>query len=240
MVHLLVGYDRYACITSRDTILPICEPKGRKKIKPGHFGNPASETLGYPPLAGHDPRHVRFTDTHLFRNRPGGNPRHFDQIAQIGGLDIGRFSHVTDYIPVCEVAQVPYSLTGMEWGRAVKHVTFGVWLRREIRRAGINQTELARRVGTSGGTVSMWAHDQRVPDPGSCDRIADALGVDLDLVLFYAGHRPLTTPPDPDDPKINVQGLVDRVNWKRARPGDYEVVTTVLRSIIKEQRGEYK
>lgn len=65
-----------------------------------------------------------------------------------------------------------------------------MWLRRQLQRREMRQADLARRVGTSPGTVSSWVNGQRVPDPASCDRIADALGVDVDEVLMLAGHRP--------------------------------------------------
>lgn len=79
---------------------------------------------------------------------------------------------------------------------AVKHNepmtddTFGDWLRVQMARRGFSQTELAERVGTTQSVVSRWVRNERVPDPSSCDRIADALGLDIDVVLAAAGHRP--------------------------------------------------
>lgn len=119
------------------------------------------------------------------------------------------------------------------------NASFPGWLRRQLDRREWTQADFARRLDLSPAVVSRWITGRRIPDPRYCDLIADALGVDLDLVLFHAGHRPLTDPPPPDDPRADLHGLVDRINWANA-PGGYEVVTTALRSIIKEQRGEYK
>lgn len=67
---------------------------------------------------------------------------------------------------------------------------FGEWLKQELARRGWSQTELARQVGTSTGTVSDWVRGVRTPTPESCDRIADVLVMDVDDVLTRAGHRP--------------------------------------------------
>ncbi len=70
-------------------------------------------------------------------------------------------------------------------------MTFGTWLKRQLmRQEGMNQSDLARKVGTSPGLVSDWLRDVRIPSPESCDKIADALGLDIDEVLVRAGHRP--------------------------------------------------
>ena len=116
---------------------------------------------------------------------------------------------------------------------------FGPWLRKRIVARRMNQSEFAEKVGTSTGTVSMWVTGKRIPDPSSCDRIADALGVDLDIVLFQAGHRPQTEPIDPDDPKNDIMGMVERIDWK-SDPGSVRLVSRVLRTIIEDQRGEIR
>lgn len=74
-------------------------------------------------------------------------------------------------------------------------VDFGRWLKQQLRSHGMKQADLARKMQTSTGSVSMWARGKRIPEPYSCDRIADALGMSNDAVLTAAGHRP----PDIDD-----------------------------------------
>jgi transcriptional regulator with XRE-family HTH domain len=67
---------------------------------------------------------------------------------------------------------------------------FGVWLERQLRSRELTQSEFARRTEVRQGMVSNWITGKRIPDPGSCDRIADALGLPIDEVLIQAGHRP--------------------------------------------------
>lgn len=69
--------------------------------------------------------------------------------------------------------------------------TFGDWLAYQLKRRDLSQTDFGTLVGSTQSAVSRWIRNERVPDPESCDRIADALGVDLDVVLLRAGHRPV-------------------------------------------------
>lgn len=109
--------------------------------------------------------------------------------------------------------------------------SFATWLRRQLARRDWTQADFARRLNVGTDLVSRWATGKRTPDPKSCDLIADALGVDLDIVLWQAGHRPQTQPIDPSDPRIDIHGLVDRVNWS---PGNVKLITRVLRTMIEE------
>ncbi len=76
---------------------------------------------------------------------------------------------------------------------------FGDWLRIEIRRREWNLSDFARRANVDSSMVSRWARNERLPSPESCDVIADVLGVDVDLVLSLAGHRPAEVGDDPPD-----------------------------------------
>jgi transcriptional regulator with XRE-family HTH domain len=107
---------------------------------------------------------------------------------------------------------------------------FGNWLRRKLKDQGMSQSDLARAMETSTGTVSMWVTGKRVPDPDSCDRIADVLLLDLDVVLFQAGHRPLTQHLSPDDPALEFHGLIDRIDWNL--PGTQKMARAVLRQLV--------
>lgn len=68
--------------------------------------------------------------------------------------------------------------------------SFGVWFEQQLKSREMNQSEFARKLGVKQGMVSNWIRGARIPDPGSCDRIADALGLSIDEVLIQAGHRP--------------------------------------------------
>ena len=82
----------------------------------------------------------------------------------------------------------------------------------------------------------MWVTGKRIPDPESCDRIADALNIDLDLVLWQAGHRPLVNPPDPGDPRLLVQGWVDRIDW--TKPGRVQLIERIMVGWIGDDQRE--
>lgn len=61
--------------------------------------------------------------------------------------------------------------------------TFGAWLESKLSAARLNQREFADRIGVSQSTVSRWLRNYRVPEPASCDAIADVLLVPLDKVI---------------------------------------------------------
>lgn len=66
---------------------------------------------------------------------------------------------------------------------------FGDWLKSVMERRGWANKDLAAAVNTDSGTVSRWRNNRRVPEPESCELIAEALGIDPDIVLVRAGHR---------------------------------------------------
>jgi transcriptional regulator with XRE-family HTH domain len=90
------------------------------------------------------------------------------------------------------------------------HERFPVWLRAELHRHGLNQTEFARAVGTSTSVVSRWVNAQAIPESESVDKIADVLNADLTTVMRLAGHLPAADPIDPDDPVERICGLPRR------------------------------
>jgi transcriptional regulator with XRE-family HTH domain len=63
--------------------------------------------------------------------------------------------------------------------------------------------------------VSRWLQGRR-PDPASLERVASALGVDLDALLTLAGHRPRS--PRDDDPWVaSLVAKVRQVTWTPER-----------------------
>ena len=140
------------------------------------------------------------------------------------GLEIGRnvafCIHVHDSITDADTAQYPTD------------VNFQKWFQRQLKRREMSQAEFARFSSIPQSTVNTWWKGNRVPDSDSCDLIADALGVDLDLVLWQAGHRPMTQPVSPDDPRVDIHGLVDRVEWT---PGNVKMITRILRTMLEDQ-----
>jgi transcriptional regulator with XRE-family HTH domain len=94
---------------------------------------------------------------------------------------------------------------------------FSTWFKRHLRTNDWTQADFARKTGIATGTISNWARGYRVPDPPSCDLIADILGIDRDKVLALAGHRPLDLELAPDDPRRDLKALIDRVAWDEER-----------------------
>jgi transcriptional regulator with XRE-family HTH domain len=88
---------------------------------------------------------------------------------------------------------------------------FSAWVRQQLRRRGWNDAELARQLDMPSGTVSRWLRGERQPSTRSCDLIADVFGVDVDLVLTLAGHRPQPGVVQPDDPRMDLIAMLNRV-----------------------------
>ena len=67
------------------------------------------------------------------------------------------------------------------------------YMRQSIRERGWSIPEFARQANVSLGLAYKWLAEDPVyritPSPKSCEKIATALGVDLDLMLELAGHR---------------------------------------------------
>ena len=69
----------------------------------------------------------------------------------------------------------------------------------------MSQIALATKAGLSKSSISAYVNGERVPDPASCDRIADAVGINLDVVLSQAGHRPQVERVPASDQKLATQ-----------------------------------
>lgn len=92
---------------------------------------------------------------------------------------------------------------------------FGTWLLMELARREMTQAEFSRRAGFSSGVISLWVNGDRAPSPESCQRIADALFLDIDEVLDAAGIRRNVTLDDPQTAEFIAQ--LRRVRWNPDR-----------------------
>ena len=97
------------------------------------------------------------------------------------------------------------------------------WMLEEMRRREWRQADFARAAGIDVSMVSRWLHGRR-PDPASLERVATALGVDLDALFTLAGHRPRT--PRDDDPRV--AALVAKVRQVRWTPERFLIVDALL------------
>jgi transcriptional regulator with XRE-family HTH domain len=107
------------------------------------------------------------------------------------------------------------------------------WLKRQLARKEWSQADFARHLNTTNGVVSRWLRGERIPSPEYCDRIADVLDFDRDVVLALAGHRPLAEAIDPESPKARIMALADRVEWTEDRAAGVEAL---FRSFLDNDR----
>lgn len=91
----------------------------------------------------------------------------------------------------------------------VKH--FSGWLRAELRRREMNESDLARALETTPSVVNRWVHGDRVPSPKSCAQLADVWGLSPDFVLTLAGHRPHVEPMAADDPRAELIAMLETI-----------------------------
>lgn len=76
-----------------------------------------------------------------------------------------------------------------------------------MRRRGLTQTELAKRVGVYPQTVSKWLNGETTPRPPAIAKLANVLDLDLEKLYRVAAgiedpesNPDLTRPPDDDKP----------------------------------------
>jgi transcriptional regulator with XRE-family HTH domain len=98
---------------------------------------------------------------------------------------------------------------------ATPGAAFSAWLREEMQRREWRQADFARATDIDVSMVSRWLQGRR-PDPASLERVAEALGADLDALLTLAGHRPRS--PRDDDPRTaSLVAKIRQVTWTPER-----------------------
>lgn len=112
---------------------------------------------------------------------------------------------------------------------------FAGWFKRQLRSRDWTQADFARRSGCATGTISNWARGTRVPDPPSCDVIADIFGIDRDDVLDRAGHRPAAEPVPDDDPRHQLHALIDHINWRDVDSTARKMIVAALEDVRGDQ-----
>lgn len=98
---------------------------------------------------------------------------------------------------------------------ATPGAAYSAWLREEMGRRAWRQADFARATDIDVSMVSRWLQGRR-PDPASLERVAEALGADLDALLTLAGHRPRS--PRDDDPRTaSLVAKIRHVTWTPER-----------------------
>lgn len=95
--------------------------------------------------------------------------------------------------------------------------SFGAWLSAALKRREMNQSDLARRIGSGSGAVNQWVRGARVPSVESCWRIADAFDLPVVMVLRRAGHPVEEGDGDDDEDRLLAM-------WRKLTPDGREDV----------------
>ena len=67
---------------------------------------------------------------------------------------------------------------------------FAGWLRDQLALRRWHATNLAQHAGISASTIYQLLHSKHAPDPGTCQKLAKALCLPVDLVCEKAGFLP--------------------------------------------------
>lgn len=119
-------------------------------------------------------------------------------------------------------------------GTSVRNTNFSAWLSSQLGTRQWNQTDFAKRVGTSTGSVAMWMNGHRIPSTESCERIAVVLSADLDDVMRAAGHLPPDPyHPNPDSPPERFHAMMKRIQWDPQREA---MIDAILRQMVEFDR----
>lgn len=105
---------------------------------------------------------------------------------------------------------------------------FGEWLREQIERREWQQADFAREGRFTTASVSRWINNEQLPTPQSCLRIASTLGVDDDIVLRAAGHKPATRA----RPPRSFDDIIDELTAERP------IAVPIIEQIASAGKGE--
>jgi transcriptional regulator with XRE-family HTH domain len=111
---------------------------------------------------------------------------------------------------------------------------FRAWLNAQLVRREWTMADLARHLETPNATVARWMSGDRRPSPESCDKLADALRVDVDRVLVLAGHRPDIEAIPVDDRATTLMSMLRRVDLDQ--PERYETLYQLLDHMLNRDR----
>lgn len=112
---------------------------------------------------------------------------------------------------------------------------FARYLVAQMEDARVSQTALAERMGVTQPMISAWARGEKRPSPANCDRLAEALALDVDEVLTQAGYRPrLVTDEEPElrsilemlrrIPTDQYPAITDYIRWQYERARRHRVI----------------
>lgn len=106
---------------------------------------------------------------------------------------------------------------------------FGEWLQEQLERRELLQADFARSGNFNPQNVSRWINNERVPSSGSAIRIAKVFGIDEDLVLRVAGHKP---PIGQKKPPRSLDDIIKELEAERP------IAVPIIEQIASAGRGE--
>jgi transcriptional regulator with XRE-family HTH domain len=78
-----------------------------------------------------------------------------------------------------------------DWAAVVERMTFAEFLRRLIDERGITPSQVAAYAGVGRSTVNYWLRGVSTPERPSVEKLADGLGLDLDVLRSIVEGRPV-------------------------------------------------
>lgn len=114
--------------------------------------------------------------------------------------------------------------------------TWATYVQAAREHAGLNKTELARRIGKDRATIGRWEDGKNRPeDANLVARFADVLGLDRDEALAAAGLRPDVEPPAAPTVEID-----EEITLVRTDPNLTEAMKERIIALIHERRAREK
>jgi transcriptional regulator with XRE-family HTH domain len=107
-------------------------------------------------------------------------------------------------------------------------MSFGAWLRRQLRRTDQNATGLAMRLGVSQAAVSDWMRGVSQPSDENRRKLAHVLGVPTDEVYRALGHIP--PPVGEDDLSLDQRRVL--LAYDRLSPENQRLIEALLDAML--------
>jgi transcriptional regulator with XRE-family HTH domain len=175
------------------------------------------------PIALQNEAHELLRDSALASEPGGGSPLLIHDSLKVGGS-----------VSTAHTVENTTTTVRVKYPAAMEMPTFSTWFRKQLARREWNMSDFARKANIPPQTVQTWVSGRSIPEPYSCDLIADVLGISYQEVMQVAGHLPPDRPTSEDDPRIILHALVDRIDW--TRDNRLRTVEGILRMFVEDDR----
>jgi len=104
------------------------------------------------------------------------------------------YAHEHDYTEIIQTVKgsrlMGISLQDMIWGKISMKTSFAEWLLNQMKHAGLNQSELARRANVNQTVISRLLNEKAAPSTDTLRALAKVFGLPADQVFREAGILP--------------------------------------------------